>query len=69
MPWRVSSSRSERFFHVAEGVVGHQPLRGDPVRGEEGERPLDKAGHGRCLLVVVELDVGERAWSSTIACA
>jgi hypothetical protein len=29
------------------------------VLGEEGERPLEEAGDGRCFLVVVELDVGE----------
>ncbi len=44
---------------VAEAVVGHQPLRDDPVLGEEGERPLDEAGDGRGFLVVVQLDVGE----------
>ena len=44
---------------VAERVVGHQPLGADPVGGEEGEGAFHEAGHGRCLLVVVELDVGE----------
>jgi len=44
---------------VAEAVVGHQPLRDDPLRSEEGERPFEEAGDGRGLLVVVELGVGE----------
>jgi len=44
---------------VAEAVVGHQPLRDDPVLGEEGERAFDEGGHRRRALVVVELDVGE----------
>src|SRR6266511_248006 len=44
---------------VAEAVVSHQPLRDDPVLCEEGQRPVDEAGHGRCFLVLVELDVGE----------
>jgi len=67
--WRASSCRRERFLDVAEAVIGHQPLREDAVLGEVGERPLDEVGHRRRLLVVVELDVGEREWSSTIACA
>jgi hypothetical protein len=29
------------------------------VGGEEGERALDEAGHGRGFLVAMELDVGE----------
>jgi hypothetical protein len=44
---------------VAEAVVGHQPLRDDALLGEEDERALDEAGDRRCLLVGVELDVGE----------
>ena len=46
---------------VAERVVGHQPLRDHAAVGEPGECALDKAGHGRRGLVVVELDVGEAA--------
>jgi hypothetical protein len=45
------------ILDVAEAVVGHQPLRDDPMLGEEGKRPLDEAGHGRRSLVVVELDI------------
>jgi hypothetical protein len=30
-------------LHVAEAVVGHEPLRDDPVLGEESERSLDKS--------------------------
>ena len=44
---------------VAEGVVGHQSLRGDAVLREEGERALEEAGDGRGSLVVVDLGVGE----------
>src|SRR6266536_2403822 len=44
---------------VAEAVVGHQPLRHDPVLSVEGERALEEAGHRRGSLVVVELDEGE----------
>ncbi len=45
---------------VVEVVVGHQPLRDDPVAGEDGESAFDEAGHGLRSLVVVELDVGEQ---------
>ena len=44
---------------VAEGVVCHQPPGDDPMDGVEGESALDEAVHGRCLFVVVDLDVGE----------
>jgi hypothetical protein len=44
---------------VAEAVVGHQPPGDYAVLGEVRERALDKAGDGRCLLVVVELGIGE----------
>jgi hypothetical protein len=44
---------------VAEGVVCHQSLRGDAVRGVEGERALDEAGHRCRFLVLLELDEGE----------
>ena len=46
-------------LHVAEGVVGHEPLGRDFPRGEEGERPLDEGGHRRGPLVRMELDVGQ----------
>jgi hypothetical protein len=46
-------------LHVGEGVVGHQSLRDDPVRGEEGERAFHEAGDGCRLLVVEQFDVGE----------
>jgi hypothetical protein len=60
----VADAAAERIVQrpvvdVAEGVVGHQSLRRDAVLGEVGECALDEGGHGRCLLVVVELDVGE----------
>jgi len=44
---------------VAEAVAGHQPLRGDPVFGIEGERAFDEAGDRCRPLVCVELDVGQ----------
>src|SRR5207248_4621151 len=44
---------------VAEAIVGHQPLAGDAVALEEGERPLDERGHSLGPFVVVELDIGE----------
>ena len=44
---------------LAEGVVGHEPPGHDPMPSKDGERALDEAGHGRRLLVLVELDVGE----------
>ena len=57
---RLGEQLAQRaVLDVAEAVVGHQPLRDDPVLGEEGERPLDEAGDRRGFLVVVELDVGE----------
>ena len=59
MPRRSEQLAERAVLDVTEAVVGHQPLGDDPVRGEEGERALDKAGHGRRPLVVVELDVGE----------
>jgi hypothetical protein len=46
-------------LHVAEAVVGHQPLRRDPVALVEGERTLEEAGDSLGFLVVVELDLGE----------
>src|SRR5712692_7301632 len=46
-------------MHVDVGVVAHQPLGLDPMRGVEGESALDEAGHGRCFLVTVELRVAE----------
>jgi hypothetical protein len=44
---------------VAVCVVGHQSPCGDAVGGEERQGAFDKAGNGRGLLVVVELDVGQ----------
>jgi hypothetical protein len=44
---------------VAEAVVGHQPLGGDAVLAEEGERSFDERCHGLGFFVVVDLDVGE----------
>ena len=52
---------------VGEGVVGHQPLRGDAVLGEEGECALDEDGDGGAFLVDVEFDVGEPR--QTVECA
>ncbi len=46
-------------LHVGEGVIGHQPLRDDAMLGEEGQRPLEEAGHCRGFHVVVELDISE----------
>jgi hypothetical protein len=43
---------------VGQRVVGLQASRGDAVRGEERKRSLDERGHGRGLLVAV--DLGER---------
>jgi hypothetical protein len=44
---------------VAEAVIRHQSLRGDPVLGEEDKGTLDERGDGLGFLVIVELDVGE----------
>ena len=56
----VSEQRAERAVSgVREGVVGHQPLGGDSVRGVENERSLEERRDGRCAFVVVELGVGE----------
>jgi len=44
---------------VDPGVVGHQPLRDDPVPGEVGERSFEEAGHGHGTLIGMDLGVGE----------
>src|SRR6266508_589635 len=44
---------------VGEGVIAHQPPRSDAVALVEGECSLEEAGHGRCPLVAMELDIGE----------
>ena len=44
---------------VGPGVVGHQSLGGDAVVAVEGEGALEEADDRRCLLVVVDLGVGE----------
>jgi hypothetical protein len=43
---------------VGPGVVADEPLRLDPVLGEDGEPALDKAGHRGRPFVAVELAVG-----------
>jgi hypothetical protein len=58
-PAALEQLAQRAVLDVAEAVVGHQPLGDDPLRSEEGERPIDEAGHGRRLLVSVEVDVGE----------
>ena len=47
MPVAGEQFAERAVLDVAEGVVGHQPFRDDPVLGEEGERPLEEAGDGR----------------------
>ena len=59
MPCCGEQLAQRAVLDVGEGVVGHQPLGGDAVAGEEGEGALDEAGDGRGFLVVVELDVGQ----------
>jgi hypothetical protein len=44
---------------VLPGIVGDQPLRADAVALVEGERAFEEANDGCCLLVVVDLGVGE----------
>jgi len=44
---------------VGEGIVGHQPLGDDAVVCEEVQRATGKRGDGGCLLVVVDLAVGQ----------
>jgi hypothetical protein len=49
----VASEKSaeEATAGVGPGVVGHQPLRGDPVRGVEGEHALAEGDDGWSALV------------------
>ena len=58
-PFACEQLAQGAVLDVAEAVVGHQPLRDDPVVGEEGEGSIEEAGDGRGFLVVVKLDVGE----------
>jgi hypothetical protein len=44
---------------VDPGVVGHQPLRHDPVLGEGAECPLEEASGRCCSLVGMDLGVSE----------
>src|SRR5215207_2881583 len=61
MPDAVSLEQlAERaVLAVDEGVIAHQPLDGDPVRGVENEPAFDEAGDRCRTLVGVELAVGE----------
>jgi hypothetical protein len=48
-------------LHVSECVVGHDPLRGDPVLLEPAKGSFHEGGHGCRFLVVVQLDIGQTA--------
>src|SRR4051794_1102016 len=52
---RMQQLAQRAVVDVAERVVGHQPLRDDAVVEQPVQRAAGEGGHGRGLLVVVDL--------------